>query len=339
VADTDPLARFKKAGAASADAALGPAAPKPPLAPAFTAPDVPPGEDEPEIPAGVDAVVDAVVSSVEVQGPDDPLSDVPPNPQVAAFFDIDNTIMRGASSFYLAKGAYQRRFLSMRDLAGFAVDQLKFATAGGEDLDVMAKAMEAGLSFVNGRTIAEMEQLGEEIYEQGIRGKVWPGTLTLAQQHLARGERVWLVSATPVEVARVIADRLGLTGAMGTVAQVRDGVYTGRLVGTPLHGVAKAEALRALAAREGLDLSRCYAYSDSSNDMPMLTAVGRAVAVNPDDELRQAAVDNRWPIYDYRGRRNTRVFILPAAIGGAAIVGAAIGAAGTLLMQRLRRTS
>ena len=70
--------------------------------------------------------------------------------------------------------------------------------------------------------------------------KVWPGTRALAQMHLDAGQRVWLVTATPVEVATVIAKRLGLTGALGTVAETEDGVYTGRLVGEILHGEAKA---------------------------------------------------------------------------------------------------
>src|SRR5258706_151972 len=79
------------------------------------------------------------------------------------------------------------------------------------------------------------------------------------------GQRVWLVTAAPVEVGIVIAQRLGLTGAIGTVAEIADGVYTGRLVGGLMHGPAKAEAVTDLAAKEGLDLSRCSAYSDSIN--------------------------------------------------------------------------
>ena len=130
--------------------------------------------------------------------------------------------------------------------------------------------------------------------------KLWPGTLALAQGHLDRGQRVWLVTATPVELAAIIAARLGLTGALGTVSEIEDGVYTGRLVGSALHGKAKADAVRALAEREGLDLVRCTAYSDSANDVPMLSAVGRAVAVNPDGTLRKHARAVGWEIHDYR---------------------------------------
>ena len=116
--------------------------------------------------------------------------------------------------------------------------------------------------------------------------RIWPGTRALAQLHLDQGQRVWLVTAAPIEIAQIIARRLGLTGAMGTVAEHVDGVYTGRLVGDMLHGPAKAEAVKALAAREGLDLARCSAYSDSFNDLPMLVAGRRPVRDQP---RRQAA--------------------------------------------------
>src|SRR5205823_12590980 len=126
-----------------------------------------------------------------------------------------------------------------------------------------------------------------EIYDELMAERIWSGTRALAQQHLDAGQRVWLVTATPVELANLIARRLGLTGALGTVAESVDGVYTGRLIGEPLHGPAKAEAIRALAAREGLDLDRCSAYSDSANDLPMLSTVGHPTAVNPDADLRK----------------------------------------------------
>ena len=104
--------------------------------------------------------------------------------------------------------------------------------------------------------------------------RIWPGTRALAQLHLDQGQRVWLVTAAPIEIATIIARRLGLTGALGTVAEHVDGVYTGALVGEMLHGSAKAVAVKELADRFGLDLARCSAYSDSYNDLPMLSEVG-----------------------------------------------------------------
>ena len=99
--------------------------------------------------------------------------------------------------------------------------------------------------------MADIVRLGEEIYDESMADRVWAGARELTQRHLQAGQRVWLVTATPVELASISRRRLGLTGALGTVAETRDGVYTGRLVGGLLHGEAKAAAIQALADREG----------------------------------------------------------------------------------------
>jgi len=244
----------------------------------------------------------------------------------AAFFDVDNTLMRGASSFHFAVGLARRNYFSGREIVGFGVKQVKFVLSGSEDVEDMASATEAALSFVEGRPVTELERLGEEIFDESMVDKLIPGTLAIAQGHLDAGQQVWLVTATPVELATVIAKRLGLTGALGTVAEVRNGIYTGHLDGPPLHGLAKAEAIRAIAEREGLDLARCSAYSDSSNDIPMLSLVGNPVAVNPDSTLRAHARENDWKVRDFRRREQFKRFALPAASGAGGIaVGIAIG--------------
>ena len=250
--------------------------------------------------------------------------ELPMDPTAAAFFDIDNTVMRGASIFHLARGLAARRYFTFAEVRDFAVKQGRFVLTGSEDMEDMASATEAALAFVKGRRVTDVTGLGEEIFDELMSRKLWPGTLALAQAHLRKGQRVWLVSATPVELASIIARRLGLTGALGTVAEVVDGVYTGGLVGAPLHGKAKAAAVAALAEREGLDLTRCAAYSDSANDVPMLSLVGRPVAVNPDSTMRAHARAVGWEIHDYRRQRFNRRFGIPVAV--AAIAGAGVGA-------------
>ncbi|MFL6120800.1 HAD family hydrolase [Actinophytocola sp.] len=240
----------------------------------------------------------------------------------AAFFDVDNTMMMGASIFHFARGMAARKFFTSSDLAKFALQQVMFRVGGRESQDGIRNARESGLSFVAGHSVAELTALGEEIYDELMADKIWPGTRTLAQMHLDAGQRVWLVTATPVELAAIIARRLGLTGALGTVLESENGIYTGRLVGEMLHGPAKAHAVRALAATEGLDLRRCTAYSDSVNDVPMLSAVGTAVAVNPDSQLRDVAKERGWQVRDFRtGRRAARIGV-PSVIGAGAIAGA-----------------
>ncbi|ACV77326.1 HAD family hydrolase [Nakamurella multipartita] len=232
----------------------------------------------------------------------------------AAFFDVDNTMMQGASIFHFARGLVARNFFTTGDLLRFAWLQIKFRLLG-EDAQDTSRAREGALAFVAGRQVAEIVDLGEEIYDELMADRIYPRTRELAQRHLDAGQRVWLVTATPVELAQIIGRRLGLTGALGTVAETEDGQYTGRLFGELLHGQAKAAAIRSLAAREGLDLRRCTAYSDSVNDVPMLSVVGTAVAINPDSALRDVARERGWQIRDFRtGRKAAKFWVPPTAL-------------------------
>jgi len=256
----------------------------------------------------------------------------PADPAAAAFFDVDNTVMQGASIFHLARGLHRREFVTTRDIAAAAWKQTWFRAVGSENPDHVAASRASALSFIAGRSVSELEALSEDIFDEVMATRIWPGTRALAQLHLDRGQRVWLVTAAPVEIARVIAGRLGLTGAMGTVAEHADGVYTGRLVGDLLHGPAKAEAVSALAQREGLDLARCSAYSDSFNDLPMLGLVGDPCAVNPDRRLRTHARREGWRVRDYRtGRKAVR-----AGVALGAGVGAVTGAVAATSAVRRR---
>ena len=266
---------------------------------------------------------------------DEPRALPEPDPTAAAFFDVDNTMMRGASIYYFARGLASRKLFTMRDLAMFAWGQATFRLRGTENAAHIHSAREIALAFVAGQKVDDLVRLSEEIYDEVMADRIWHGTRSLALEHLEAGQQVWLVTATPVEVARTIARRLGLTGALGTVAETRDGVYTGRLVGNLLHGPAKAEAVRALAQREGLDLSRCSAYSDSVNDLPMLTTVGHPHAVNPDAALREHAREHGWPVHDFRTGRKVTMVALPAAAGAGALAG---GVAAGIALRRHYRT-
>ncbi|MER7052154.1 MULTISPECIES: HAD-IB family hydrolase [unclassified Streptomyces] len=254
--------------------------------------------------------------------------------RAAAFFDLDNTVMQGAAIFHFGRGLYKRKFFETRDLARFAWQQAYFRLAGLEDPEHMQDARDSALSIVKGHRVSELRSIGEEIYDEYMAERIWPGTRALAQAHLDAGQKVWLVTAAPVEIAQVIARRLGLTGALGTVAESIGGVYTGKLVGEPLHGPAKAEAVRALATAESLDLSRCAAYSDSHNDIPMLSLVGHPYAINPDSKLRKHARELEWRLRDYRTGRKAAKVGIPAAAGVGAVAG---GTAAAIALHRRRR--
>ncbi len=219
----------------------------------------------------------------------------------AAFFDVDNTILRGSSSFLFGKSAFERKFFSRKDFWRFAWHQFVFIWKG-ENNTKLSALKDRALSLVEGQRVSDLQELVDEVYEKHIKLKLWPETVRLAKDHIKQGREVWLVTAAPQELGDVIAHELGLTGAIGTKVERKNGILTGKLVGKPIHGAEKRKALKALAKERNLSLKRSYAYSDSQNDLPMLTAVGHPVAVNPDKILTRYAKAADWPIYDFKKR-------------------------------------
>lgn len=225
----------------------------------------------------------------------DPVPTEPSARPILAFFDVDNTLMRGASVYYVGREAFRRGLISGRDIALFAWHQFRFL-AVGENREHLATAKDRALGLASGHTEDAMTQLAEDIYDKHFAPKLWPETVDLTREHLAKGHEVWLITATPQLVAQVIADRLGLTGAIGTRVQALDGVFTGALDGHVIHGDEKAAVAGQFASERNADLADCWAYSDSSNDIPLLTLVGNRVVVNPDAKLLAHAQGAGWTV-------------------------------------------
>jgi len=271
---------------------------------------------------------------VDVRSDEAPKPEQPPvDLTAAAFFDVDNTLVQGSSLVHFGRGLAARQYFTYRDVLGFVYAQAKFQVLGRENSNDVAAGRRKALAFIEGRSTDELMRLGEEIFDEIIAEKIWEGTRDLAQMHLDAGQQVWLVTATPYELAITIAHRLGLTGALGTVAESVDGIFTGRLVGEILHGPGKAHAVRSLAIREGLNLKRCTAYSDSYNDVPLLSLVGTAVAINPDGALRDVARKRGWEIRDFRTARKAARIGVPSALA----LGAAGGALAAVASRRQSR--
>ncbi|MDR0482389.1 MAG: HAD-IB family hydrolase [Cellulomonadaceae bacterium] len=219
----------------------------------------------------------------------------------AAFFDVDNTVIRGAAAYHLARELYRRHFFSTMDIARFGVLQARYLLFGESKKDI-ENVKDRALGLIAGRTVAEVTAVGEDVYDQVIQLRIYPGSKKLIETHLAHGDQVWFVTAAPVEIGGLIAKRLGATGCLGTEAEHIKGVYTGKMKSGMMHGTAKAEAISELAEREGIDLAESSAYGDSVNDLPMMQAVGNPCPINPDRKLRIFARDAGWPIREFRGR-------------------------------------
>jgi HAD superfamily hydrolase (TIGR01490 family) len=151
----------------------------------------------------------------------------------------------------------------------------------------------------------------------GILPRVYDQMLQIAYEHQDAGRPVFICTAASQEMAQLMATVLTLDGAVGTMFEAVDGRYTGRGGGPFNYREGKAEAIRELAEREGIDLAASYAYSDSESDLPMLRLVGHPVAVNPDTELTRVARSEGWQIlrFERLGRR-MRVAVAAVALGG-----------------------
>ena len=218
---------------------------------------------------------------------------VPSDPTAAAFFDVDNTMMMGASIYYFARGLAARKFFTTARPRRLRLAAGRVPARGSEEHGQMVEARKSALAFVAGQKVEEIVGLGEEIYDELMADRIWSGTRALAQ-HAPRRRPAGLAGDRRAGRAGLAdrppprADRRARHGG-----RVEDGVYTGRLVGEPLHGPAKAEAVRALARARASTWTRCSAYRDSVNDLPMLTTVGHPIAVNPDARSRQGRKGER----------------------------------------------
>jgi HAD superfamily hydrolase (TIGR01490 family) len=243
----------------------------------------------------------------------------------AAFFDLDRTLLRRSSALALAGSFRERGLISRAELAKAAAWQLLFVARGASH-DAVRAVAEDGLRILEGYTPEQLRALVADAMEPVLRPLVYAEPLRLVEQHRARDERVYIVSATLQEIVQAIADDLGFDGALGTVCEVREGRYTGRAT-RALHAENKAACVRELAIEEALDLTECTAYSDSHTDLPFLEAVGRPVAVNPDRQLRTIAVERGWPVlefsdraYPHARRRAPRGLLLLSVLAGVVAV-------------------
>ena len=241
----------------------------------------------------------------------------------AAFFDLDRTLIRRSSALALAGSFQERGLIGRKQLAKAAAWQVLFA-ARGAGAETVRKAAEEGLMLLKDLEVDEMRALVSEAMEPALKPLVFREPLDLVARHRERGEPVYIVSAALEEIVDALAHELGFDGAVGSICEVVDGRYTGRSL-RACHGPGKAEAVRELAAAEGIALHRSTAYSDSHTDLPFLETVGNPVAVNPDRELRRIARDRGWPILAFseplypvpRRRLRPALIGVPLALGAA----------------------
>lgn len=221
---------------------------------------------------------------------------------VAAFFDLDNTVVRGSSLVPFAWRLVRTGRVSTSEMFRFVSMNARFVKTRTESASTRDYVMHRALALAAGQSVTDVLALCNDVVPSLLRRRLNPVVAAEIRHHQRLGHQTWLVTASPSELAERIARELGMTGAMGTQAERIAGVYSGNLSGPILHGRHKADAVSALAGVEDLDLSRCAAFSDSINDLPLLVMVGRPTVVNANRRLRQIALRNGWQVLGATGR-------------------------------------
>jgi HAD superfamily hydrolase (TIGR01490 family) len=252
--------------------------------------------------------------------------------RAAAFFDLDKTLIEGSSAVHFARASYRAGVMSRTQLLKDLWANVKYRLDGSTDEGTEA-LRDRVMDAIAGQRVVDLARLTPDMLA-GLLPRAYPDMLKEAWDHQDAGRPAYIVTAASQEMAEMMAHVMVFDGGVGMRSEIADGRYTGRPDGPFTYREGKAEAIRQLAEREGIDLAESYAYSDSESDLPMLRAVGHPVAVNPDAELSRVAREEGWRIIHFdRLRRRLRI---AAGAAGVAAVGMAGGYVAREVQERGR---
>ena len=268
----------------------------------------------------------------------------PHSGKAAAFFDLDKTVIARSSTLAFVRPLRKAGMLSHRAVLKAAVAQAIYRTVGADQAQ-LDRLRDQLVGMSKGWKADRIRRLVQETVDEVISPLVYAEALALMDAHRREGREIVIVSISPEEVVRPLAGYLGVDHVIATRSAVdEDGRYAGRIAFYAT-GEAKAEAVRSLARQWDLDLERCFGYSDSSTDLPMLEAVGRPVAVNPDRALRAVATERGWPVVEFDSpvTLRTRLQTLPRPgaplVSGTALATAAVGAVALWALRARQRAT
>ncbi len=263
-------------------------------------------------------------------------SEPPDGRRIAAFFDLDKTVLATSSTLAFARPFRAEGLIDARSAIKSAYAQAMFRL-GGADEKQMQRMRDHLTGLVAGWEVAQIRQIVDETLHEIVPPLVFAEAADLIADHRRRGHDVVIVSASGAEVVAPIARLLGADHAAATTMRIEDGRYTAEIENY-CFGPGKVVEMERLAATHGYDLAGSYAYSDSSTDLPMLEAVGLPTAVNPDRALRKAAEERDWPILEFTDpllpRRPERTVSLAAALALGVGVATGIGAGAAYRVRR-----
>lgn len=221
---------------------------------------------------------------------------------IAAVFDVDNTLLPGTTSErafigYLIRNGHYGTGATLRTFAAL----IRHAHLGPFG------ALRTHRPYLRDRTVADVAQLADRVFVTRILPRLAPAGLARIRWHQGRGHRVALLSGAPQFLVELLAGYLGIETVIGTPLALAAGRYTGTLAGLHPYGERKALLARQFAEAHAIDRSASYAYADHHTDAEVLGLFGHPVCVNATPRLRQIAVRNGWPVEDWAlGTRHRR---------------------------------
>jgi HAD superfamily hydrolase (TIGR01490 family) len=251
----------------------------------------------------------------------------------AAFFDLDKTVIARASMVAFGRPLYRGGLINRRTVLRALYGQLVYLHLGASE-ERLERIRESVLKLTRGWSQTRIKEIVAEALEQIVEPIIYAEAADLIEEHKEAGRLVVIVSASPEEIVLPLGRYLGADQVIASRARLDEqGRYTGSME-FYAYGEFKAEAMRSLASREGIDLSESYAYTDSYTDLPMLEAVGHPVAVNPDRVLARYAREHEYEIARFvqpvrlRDRVRGRISSVPPKPAIAVSVGAVALSAG-----------
>ncbi|GAA2057002.1 HAD family hydrolase [Williamsia deligens] len=258
---------------------------------------------------------------------------------VAAFFDLDKTIIAKSSTLAFSRPFFDEGLINRRAVLKSSYAQFLFLLTAA-DHDQVDRLRRHVTQMCAGWDVAQVRAIVAETLHGIVEPLVFAEAAELIAGHRARGHDVVIVSASGSEMVEPIGEMLGVETVLASRMEVVDGHYTGEL-DFYCYGDAKVTAMRELAERVGYDLEQCFAYSDSVTDLPMLDAVGHPTAVNPDRALRKAASSRGWPVASFNRPVSMRDRIphppRPSSPGGVVAMGLGAAIAGGLTYAAVHR--
>lgn len=234
--------------------------------------------------------------TADAQAPVDPVSDIgasPPGPTVGAFFDLDGTLVDGFTATAHAGDRIRRRQARIGEVTGVIEAAMRYRFGRVQ----FAKLLERAAGYLRGESLAELDVVGERLFAERVRSRLFPVMHDVVLAHQRRGHTVVMSSSALTIHAEPVARYLGIDHVLCNHFDVDEvGRLTGRIARPVIWGERKAAAVQAFCGDRGVILQKSYFYADGNEDIALMRLVGHPRPVNPRRELAAVAVEQGWPV-------------------------------------------